>query len=67
MINVTAAAVAQEVKKRKLLMDGAFGTYYGQLYDTAELPELADISKCRCSKECVGYGMQKYIRIRMSQ
>ena len=43
MINVTAAAVAQEVKKRKLLMDGAFGTYYGQLYDTAELPELANM------------------------
>ncbi len=42
MINVQAAAVAQEVKKQKLLMDGAFGTYYGQLYDTAELPELAN-------------------------
>lgn len=27
-----------------LITDGAFGTYYGTLYDTQELPELANIS-----------------------
>lgn len=27
---------------QKLLFDGAFGTYYAQLYDTKELPELAN-------------------------
>lgn len=30
------------LKKQKLLFDGAFGTYYSYLYDTKELPELAN-------------------------
>jgi len=38
--NETIAAVLQ---KKKLLFDGAFGTYYAYLYDTKELPELANI------------------------
>lgn len=38
--NETSAAVLQ---KKKLLFDGAFGTYYAYLYDTKELPELANI------------------------
>lgn len=29
-------------KDQKLLFDGAFGTYYAQLYNTKELPELAN-------------------------
>lgn len=32
-----------KLKKQKLLFDGAFGTYYSQLYDTRELPEFANI------------------------
>lgn len=35
--------IQQELKKHKLLFDGAFGTYYTQVYDTKELPELANI------------------------
>ncbi len=31
------------LKNKKLLFDGAFGTYYAYLYDTKELPELANI------------------------
>lgn len=31
------------LQKQKLLFDGAFGTYYAYLYDTRELPELANI------------------------
>ncbi len=31
-----------KLNKQKLLFDGAFGTYYAQLYDTKELPELAN-------------------------
>lgn len=35
--------IQDELKKRKLLFDGAFGTYYAQIYDTKELPETANI------------------------
>ncbi len=30
------------LQQQKLLFDGAFGTYYGKVYDTKELPELAN-------------------------
>lgn len=35
--------IQELLKKQKLLFDGAFGTYYAQIYDTKELPELANI------------------------
>ncbi len=35
--------IQDRLQQEKLLFDGAFGTYYGQLYDTEELPELANI------------------------
>lgn len=35
--------IQARLQQEKLLFDGAFGTYYGQLYDTEELPELANI------------------------
>ena len=34
--------IQDKLKKQKLIFDGAFGTYYAQLYDTKELPELAN-------------------------
>ncbi|MBQ8823224.1 MAG: bifunctional homocysteine S-methyltransferase/methylenetetrahydrofolate reductase [Lachnospiraceae bacterium] len=34
--------IKDRLKIQKLLFDGAFGTYYRQLYDTEELPELAN-------------------------
>ena len=34
--------IQEKLKKQKLLFDGAFGTYYSQMYDTKELPELAN-------------------------
>ncbi len=34
--------IKDRLKNQKLLFDGAFGTYYGQLFDTKELPELAN-------------------------
>ncbi len=34
--------IKDKLKKQKLLFDGAFGTYYAKLYDTEELPELAN-------------------------
>lgn len=36
-------AVKELLQKKKLLFDGAFGTYYAQLYDTKELPEFANL------------------------
>lgn len=33
----------QYLQKHKIIADGAFGTYYAQLYDTKELPELANL------------------------
>lgn len=34
--------IQDRLKQQKILLDGAFGTYYGQIYDTKELPELAN-------------------------
>lgn len=34
--------IGERLTRQKLLFDGAFGTYYAQLYDTKELPELAN-------------------------
>ncbi len=34
--------IRESLKAQKLLFDGAFGTYYGNLYGTRELPELAN-------------------------
>ena len=34
--------IQDKLKEQKLLFDGAFGTYYAQLYDSKELPELAN-------------------------
>ena len=35
--------IQEKLKEQKILLDGAFGTYYAQLYDTKELPEIANI------------------------
>lgn len=42
MVQQSMNEIYNEIQKKKLLMDGAFGTYYAQLYDTKELPELAN-------------------------
>ena len=34
--------VQERLKEKKLLFDGAFGTYYAQVYNTKSLPELAN-------------------------
>ena len=34
--------IYNQLQKQKLLFDGAFGTYYAQIYDTKELPEWAN-------------------------
>lgn len=34
--------IKNKLKKQKMLFDGAFGTYYAQVYDTKELPEFAN-------------------------
>lgn len=34
--------IREKLREQKLLFDGAFGTYYAYLYDTRELPELAN-------------------------
>lgn len=35
--------IQEQLTKHKLLFDGAFGTYYAQVYDTKEMPEIANI------------------------
>ncbi len=35
--------LVKDLKMQKMLFDGAFGTYYAQVYDTRELPEFANI------------------------
>lgn len=44
MSEVRKTTISDILKKQKLLFDGAFGTYYAQLYDTKDLPELANTS-----------------------
>ena len=50
------------LNNRKLLFDGAFGTYYAYLYDTKELPELANIQSpervCRIHEEYIEAGAE---------
>ena len=42
MTQQKTSTIKDKLKKQKLLFDGAFGTYYAQIYDTRELPELAN-------------------------
>lgn len=42
MIQQELITIQDKLRKQKLLFDGAFGTYYAQVYDTKELPELAN-------------------------
>ncbi len=54
--------IEKRLQQQKLLFDGAFGTYYGQLYDTEELPELANIlypeRVCEVHKQYIEAGAQ---------
>ncbi|MDO5382848.1 MAG: bifunctional homocysteine S-methyltransferase/methylenetetrahydrofolate reductase [Eubacteriales bacterium] len=36
-------SITDYIKDKKIITDGAFGTYYSEKYDTMELPELANI------------------------
>ncbi len=38
----TFILIKDKLKEQKLLLDGAFGTYYAKVFDTKELPELAN-------------------------
>ena len=38
----TKTVLGSRLAQQKLLFDGAFGTYYAQLFDAKELPELAN-------------------------
>lgn len=42
MTQSVKTALSRRLTQQKLLFDGAFGTYYAQLFDTRELPELAN-------------------------
>ena len=42
MTQSAKTALSRRLTQQKLLFDGAFGTYYAQLFDTRELPELAN-------------------------
>lgn len=54
--------IKETLKKQKLLFDGAFGTYYAQLYDTKELPEIANFKYpervCKIHQEYIEAGAQ---------
>ena len=42
MLQQKKMTIQDKLRTQKLLFDGAFGTYYAQVYDTKELPELAN-------------------------
>lgn len=54
--------IADDLSKQKLLFDGAFGTYYAQVYDTKDMPEVANIKSpdrvIRIHREYVEAGAQ---------
>ena len=58
----TTIFIQDKLKNQKLLFDGAFGTYYAQLYNTKELPELANSKYpervCEIHKEYIEAGAQ---------
>ena len=39
----TKEQIRERIQQKKILFDGAFGTYYGGKYDTKQLPELANL------------------------
>lgn len=55
-------AIKDILKTKKLLFDGAFGTYYAQVFDTKELPELANTMYpervCQIHEEYITAGAQ---------
>lgn len=61
-MNEPTTTIQDTLKKQKMLFDGAFGTYYSYLYDTKELPELANIAYpervSRIHKEYIDAGAQ---------
>lgn len=62
MIQQNTITIQEKLKKQKLLFDGAFGTYYAQIYDTRELPELANSQHpqrvCQIHSEYIEAGAQ---------
>lgn len=55
-------AIKDILKTQKLLFDGAFGTYYAQVFDTKELPEIANTTHpervCQIHEEYMEAGAQ---------
>ena len=47
----TKEQIRERIQRKKLLFDGAFGTYYGGKYDTKQLPELANLDAPERVKE----------------
>ena len=39
----TKEQIRERIQQKKILFDGAFGTYYGGKYDTKQLPEPANL------------------------
>ena len=47
----TKEQIRERIQQKKILFDGAFGTYYGGKYDTKQLPELANLEAPERVKE----------------
>ena len=47
----TKEQIREKIRQKKILFDGAFGTYYGGKYDTKQLPELANLEAPERVKE----------------
>ena len=47
----TREQIRERIREKKILFDGAFGTYYGGKYDTKQLPELANLEAPERVKE----------------
>ena len=50
-IKHTKEQIRERIQQKKILFDGAFGTYYGGKYDTKQLPELANLEAPERVKE----------------
>ena len=47
----TKEQIRERIQQKKILFDGAFGTYYGGKHDTRQLPELANLEAPERVKE----------------
>ena len=45
-------AIREYLQEKKLITDGSFGTYYGDKYETQQMPELCNFDQVKYGESC---------------